>query len=320
MGKSRKLFIGVDLGGTNIQAGVLDGDDRLLSQKKSKTKPEDGAEAVIGRIAAAVQEAVKDAGAAARDIGGLGIGAPGAVDVERGLVVTAVNLRWNNYNLAKHLGRATGLPVTIDNDVNVATWGEYVMGGAEYPDLLGVWVGTGIGGGLVLGGRLYYGYHQSAGEIGHTVLHADAPLGRRTLENTASRTAITQLLTQLIQSNHDSRISQLVDGDLSKVRSKVIAKALEDGDPLTKEVVRQAARYVGTAIANSVTLLSLPWVVVGGGFTTALGKPWVGWVKEAFEEHVFPCKIKSCRLTASQLGDDAGMIGAALLARARVEK
>jgi glucokinase len=195
------------------------------------------------------------------------------------------------------------------------------MGAARgYEDCLGVFVGTGIGGGLVLGGKLYHGHFLTAGEIGHVVIHADAQRGRRTLENGASRTAITNLLIQLIQTNHPSRISELVKGDFSEVRSKVLAQAIEEGDALAVEVIRQAAQYVGIAIANVVTLMSLPCVVLGGGLTEALGRRWVEWVRESYENYVFPPDLKRCKIVAAKLGDDAGRFGAALLARERLTR
>jgi glucokinase len=249
----------------------------------------------------------------------VGIGAPGVVDIDKGVVIKAVNLRWNDFPLARELRRELDLEVTLDNDVNVATWGEYVAGvGDKYPDMLGVWVGTGIGGGLILGGKLYHGHHQTAGEIGHVTIHADAPLGRRTLENCASRTSITNLITQLINSNHASKITKLVDGDLSAIRSKILAQAVDLDDRLAKDVIGQAARYVGITIANAVTLLSLPCAVVGGGFTEAMDRQWVDAVRASFEEYVFPDELRSCKILRSELGDDAGAIGAALLAQERV--
>ncbi|NJL31663.1 MAG: ROK family protein [Phycisphaerales bacterium] len=214
-----------------------------------------------------------------------------------------------------------GLAVVVENDVNVAAWGEFSVGACKgVKDMLAVWVGTGIGGGLVLNGELFRGHHLTAGEIGHTVIHADAALGRRTLENSASRTAVVNQLVQLISANHASKITQIVGGDFTAIRSRVIAKALEMDDPLTRTVLEQAARYVGVAIANTVTMLSLPCVVVGGGVTDSLGRVWVEWVRQAFEEHVFPQELRKCRIVASRLGDDAGIVGAAFLARNRLWK
>ncbi|MCC6578945.1 MAG: ROK family protein [Phycisphaeraceae bacterium] len=316
MGKDDRLFVGVDLGGTNIQAGVVDADGTILGRSKTKTRPENGAEAVVGRIAKTIDEAIVEAKRTRADIAGVGIGAPGVIDFDHSVVVTAVNLRWNNFPLAKVLKAQIDLPVLLDNDVNVCTWGECCAGAAKkFHDVLGIFVGTGIGGGLVFGDKLYRGHFGSAGEIGHTILHADAGLGRRTLENRASRTAIVNLLVELIRANHASMIDKLVDGKLEDVRSKVLAKAVESKDELACEVVARAAHEVGVAAANAVTLLSLPCVVIGGGLTEALGSAYVDLVRIAFRKYVFPSELRACEIVQSKLGDDAGLVGAAFLAR-----
>jgi len=316
-----RFCVGIDLGGTNIQAGVLGPQRKVLSRCKVKTHGEDGTVAVIDRVAKVAQLAVDEAGLKLKDIGAIGIGAPGTVDMNRGVVMHAVNLRWNHVPLAEAIKRRLQRPTVVDNDVNMAAWGEFVAGaGQGQNDMLAVWVGTGIGGGLVLNGRLYYGHAFSAGEIGHTVIHADAALGRRTLENCASRTAVVNMLKQLIAANHPSRVAKLVGDDLEAIRSKVLARALTMGDKLTQELVFQAAEYVGIAIANSVTLLSLPCVVVGGGVTDSLGKPWIDHIRQAFVRTVFPQELTACKILPSQLGDDAGIVGAALLAHDRLWK
>ncbi len=318
---AKTLFVGVDLGGTNVSAGVCDAKHRVIAKEKKKTKAEEGTKAVIERIVKTIDEAISLAGKKRSDIGGVGIGAPGAIDISKGTVINAVNLRWRDYPLAKALTDQLKLPVTVDNDVNVGTWGEHVAGAArDYDDLLGVFVGTGIGGGLVLHGQLYHGVNFTAGEIGHIILDADAPLGVRTLENRASRTAMANSLKALILANHKSVIPKLVeDGNLDSIRSSVIAQALKQDDELTIEIVRQSAKYVGIAIANTITMLSLGCAVVGGGAMEALGDRYLKWIRQSFEEHVFPHTLRSAKILASTLGDDAGVVGAAALARERLK-
>jgi glucokinase len=309
-------YLGIDLGGTNIQAGVVIG-GKIRVRDSTKTKAAEGADAVIKRIAKLSDKLLDEASLKRSDLGAVGIGAPGAIDIAKGKVITAVNLGWSDYPLAKVLREELGRPVVVDNDVNAGAWGEYRAGaGRGYADLFAIFVGTGIGGGLVLNHGVYHGIHHTAGEIGHTLLTANAGLGRRTVEELASRTSIVNLLVQLIEAGRPSVITKLVDGDYSKVRSKVLGQALREEDPLTIEVVKRAAMHVGMTIANVVTLLSLPCVVVGGGATEAMGKPWMKWITEAFEAAVFPPELRACRILASTLGDDAGVIGAALLAEA----
>ncbi len=317
MAKRNDLYLGIDLGGTNIQAGLVTAEGKVLVHRSRDTKAEGGADEVLGRMVKIAEELMAAGKVKPGQVAGVGVGAPGPVN-NQGMVLTAVNLRWDRFPLSSVLSKRLKLPVVVDNDVNVGTWGEAMAGaGKGYQDLFGIFIGTGIGGGLVLNGQLYRGAFNTSGEIGHTALVGDAPLGRRTLENVASRTAIVNLIKILIASNHPSEVLKLAGGDVSKIRSKVLAAAMKKKDPLTVEVIGEAARYVGMAIANTVTLLSLPCVVVGGGLTEALGKTWMDLVRASFERYVFPAELRKCRIMQSRLGDDAGVVGAALLAKAR---
>lgn len=319
MPDSQTLYIGIDLGGTNIQAGLVTPDGEVLARDKTKTKAELGPEGVVGRIAKLVLGLLKDRKLGLDDVSAVGIGAPGAVDVGRGVVIEAVNLRWRDTPLRDMLASALGNGIRpeaihVDNDVNVGTWGEYRAGGLERGvDALGVFVGTGIGGGLVLNGHLYRGARGTAGEIGHLWLDADARLGDRTLENRASRTAIVDQIVRLVKASHPSAIVDLCEGDFSKVRSKVLATAYEQQDPLAREVIDTAARTCGVAIANQVTMLSLGQVVLGGGLLEALGEDFAEHVRAAFVEAVFPFTLRDTPIHVAALGDDAGLVGAALL-------
>ncbi len=308
--------LGIDLGGTNIQCGVVI-DGKVASRDGTKTKAAEGSDAVIKRLVKLCDEVLEKASLNRKDIGALGIGAPGSINIKKGEVIKAVNLGWADFPLRDILSKEMGMPVVVDNDVNVGAWGEHQAGaGKGFDDLFAIFVGTGIGGGLVLNNQIYHGTHHTAGEIGHTLLRADAGLGRRSVEDLASRTNIVNLLRQLIEGGRPSIIPELVDGDFSRIRSKVLSQALKKEDPLTMEVAKRAATYVGMAIANTVTLLSLPCVVVGGGATEAMGKLWMGWIREAFDAYVFPTELQSCKIVASTLQDDAGLLGAGLLAAA----
>jgi len=316
MAKNHPAYLGVDLGGTNIQCGLLDADGQLLARDDTKTKADQGSDAVIGRIGKLVEQVIEKANVPREHIGGLGIGAPGAVNPHKGTVITAVNLRWTDFPLAKALEKEVKMPVIVDNDVNVGAWGEHQAGAAKGHDsLLAVFVGTGIGGGLILNSQLFHGHYFTGGEIGHVIMESGGTFGRRTLENLASRANIANQIIASIRSNHPSQISELVEGDLTRVRSKVIAQAYRDKDVLTVRVVNEAARVIGHAIANAVTLLSLPCVVLGGGLTEALGQPLVREITRSFEDGVFPKTLTQCKIIAGTLGDDAGLTGAALLAR-----
>lgn len=313
-----KPIVGIDLGGTNMQIGVVDADAAIIGRSRKKTQALDGKVKVIDRLVDGVNAACEQAGISARQLGGLGIGAPGAVDPARGVVLEAVNLRWNDVPLAEILKEKLGIPVVVNNDVNVAVYGEWKMGtGKGVSELLGVWIGTGIGGGLILNNKLYEGAFFTAGEVGHTVFYPGAPMGSRSLEENGSRTAVAERLAKLVKANHPSSLAETVLGGGS-IKSKLIAEAYGAGDPLTRDVVDEVARIVGIAVANVVTLLSLPRVLLGGGLTEAIGKPFVAEVKKSFKEHVFPDRCRQTEIVASQLEDDAGLLGAALLAREKL--
>ena len=313
-------YLGLDLGGTNIQGGVVV-DGKVIVRDSTKTKSAEGSEAVIKRILKLCDGLVDKADLKKGDIAGLGIGAPGAVDHRSGTVIKAVNLGWEDYPLAKVLGKEVKWPVTVDNDVNVAAWGEYRAGAAKklkkVDSLLAVWCGTGVGGGLVLNDKLFHGARFTAGEIGHTIVRSGAGRGRRTLEDLAGRKNVVELLTRLMQTGHPSAMHDIIDGDFGRIRSKALAAALQEDDPLTTELLKEAATTVGHAIASTVTLLSLPAVVLGGGVSDALGDRWAKWVRNAFDDAVFPEVLRSTEVVAGVLGDDAGVVGSALLAQER---
>jgi len=318
MAESRPV-VGIDLGGTNIQIGVVSPDYKVVGHAKLKTKADDGRDAILDRIVEGIAEACTDAKIKPADLAAIGIGAPGAIDPTTGVVLEAVNLRWDNVPLAELLKKKTGKPVVVDNDVNVAVYGENKLGaGDNARDLLGVWIGTGIGGGLILNGALYYGSFMTAGEIGHTILFPGNPPGARSLEHNCSRTSVVERLVKQIRGNKKSVISELVDGDLDNVKSKTVAKAYQMGDALTVETVDNAADLIGVAIAGVVTLLSLGRVVLGGGLTEALGDPLVDRVKKSVRFHAFPERCKQVKVVGTKLLDDAGVLGAGLIAYERM--
>jgi glucokinase len=342
--RPHRPIVGIDLGGTNINVGIVDHSLQVIpgSQVNKKTQAAQGVPVVLDRIAAAVRESLDGAALGPRDVSSIGIAAAGAVDSARGVVLKGGNLGFTNVALAEQLRRRTGLRVLVENDVNAAVYGEWVHPRGAIlgvRDALGVWIGTGVGGGLVLNGKLYSGGFFTAGEIGHTTLIPGAPLGRRSLEQNCSRTAISDRLLALIASGHDSMLKGLVEeekkGLLEKakkdlkdkgkltwqfeankiLRSRSISEAYRRGDELTHKVVGEAAEMLGTAIAGAVTLLSLPHVVLGGGFTEALGEPWVRAVRLATKERVFPPELRKVEVVGTRLRDQAGIIGGALLAR-----
>jgi len=303
-----------------MQIGLVSPDNKLMGEAKRKTKADEGLEAILARMISGIEEALAAAGTGLGAVGAVGIGAPGAVDPHQGIVLEAVNLRWTDVPVAALLSKRLGVPVFLDNDVNVAVLGEHRMGAAKgFRDVMGVWLGTGIGGGLILNNQLYYGHFFTAGEIGHTILLPSAPVGHRSLEHNCSRSAVVDRLVRLIRSNRKSIIPALVENDLDKIKSKTLAKAYESGDELTVEVVQETAHLLSISLASVVTLLSLPCIVLGGGLTEALGKPFVDLVEDHVRKLAFPDRCKEVKVLASKLEDHAGVYGAAFVARDRSE-
>ncbi len=314
------LIVGIDLGGTNMQIGVVDKDRNVIGHGKKKTKADEGGPAVLNRIVEGIVEACGEAKVKLTDLDAIGIGAPGAIDPKTGVVLEAVNLRWTDVPLAKILKDKLGIPVFVDNDVNCAVWGEHQLGaGKKADDLLGVWIGTGIGGGLVLNGSLYYGTFMTAGEIGHTILFPGNPPGSRSLEHNTSRTSIAERIVRLIRSNRKSMITKMIDADeLDSIKSKTISEAFKAGDELTVQVIENAAEMLGIGITNMVTTLSLGRVVLGGGLVEALGDPLVDLVRKVVRKNAFPDRCRQVDVVGTKLLDEAGVLGAALIAAERL--
>ena len=313
------LAIGIDLGGTNIQCGVIDLGGHVLGRSKVKTDADRGLDGVLDNVARAVAMAAEQAKVEVSSVAAIGVGAPGAVDPTSGTVLEAVNLRWNDVPLAKLLRKKLGPDVFLDNDVNVAVFGEARRGAARgATDILGAWIGTGVGGGLMLGGRLFYGKHFTAGELGHMVLMPGNAPGTRSIEHNCSRTTIVNRLIYLIRANRKSMLTELVEGKLDKIKSKHLSAAYKKGDDLVVEVVHDAADRLGVGLAGIVTLLSLEKIVLGGGLTEALGEPFVARVRKSVQRESFPKAVQKVAVVQSELGDDAGLVGAGLIALHRL--
>lgn len=309
---------GIDLGGTNFAVAVVDSKGKIIGRCKRKTKAQEGRARVIARICDAVERACDEAKVTVASLQGVGIGAPSAIDVEAGMVLNAGNLGWKNVPLRDLLAAKLKLPVCVDNDVNMAAWGESTLGVGESRDLLAVWVGTGVGGGIILNGELWRGPMHTAGEIGQTILFPSASPGHQTLEENCSRSGMLrsmQAISGFYPRSHLRRILLERQADDGPVGSGALAQAYRDGDELAVRVIDSAADLLGLAIANWITVLSLRLVVLGGGVTEALGKPYIDRVRRSFERHVFPSALRKCEVVECALREDAGVLGAAMLAR-----
>jgi glucokinase len=311
---------GIDLGGTKIQAVVVAPDGRVLGSARGPTPRDAGARGVLEALAEHLRAAAGDAGVPVAKLRGVGVGSPGAVDAARGTVTGARNLAGfeGEVELGAQLSRAIDRPVRLGNDVGVALDAEAQLGaGTRWPSFLGVWWGTGVGGGVVLDGKRWLG-RGHAGEIGHMVVRVrgrpcpcgrrgcvEAYAGRRALEARARRHEERGVKTKLFDIARRKRGGVLTSG--------VWAKALEKEDALAEKLVDGAVRALAAGAASAVNLLDVEAVVIGGGLGTRLGEPYAQRIADAMRPHLFVAD-RPPAVAVSRLGDLGGAIGAALLA------
>ena len=318
--KDNEHVVGLDIGGTKMMAAVYNSKWQTLGRcrKKSRFSKEEPAEARVIRVVAEAIEAAGDV-----SIKGIGVGSPGPLDPVSGVIIDTPNLAWKNFPLAKILSDHFSVPVAVDNDVNVGTYGEWRFGDIEdCAHVLGVFPGTGIGGGIIVDRTLLHGFSGAAGEIGHMTLEVNGPFcgcGKRgCLEALASRIAIAKEVAALAARGDAPYIVEHCGSDIEKIRSNDLALAIKAGDMMVEEVVRKAAYYVGIAVGNLINILSPEAVVLGGGLVEAMESLYLDEVKRAVKAHAMPFLRKGVRIQAARLGDDAVVQGAACMIAERI--
>ncbi len=318
---NKEHLLGVDLGGTKILTGVFDAKLDLKGTAKVSTKAGRGVDAVIGRVARCVREAVDECDLSLSQVRGIGIGAPGAVDAETGRVIFAPNLPdWKDIPLKKALEKELEVPVFLGNDCNVCALGVFEKEYKSKPrHMIGIFIGTGIGGGLILNGELFCGHNLTAGEIGHMVIEINGPKcgcgNRGCFEALASRTAIFRKIQSAVKDGQKTVLTDMLGEDLQDMRSNDLRKAIRRGDKFVEKVVGESAEYAGIGVANLINILNPELVVVGGGVIEALGDEMMPTIVKTAKEHVMPGTFSGIEIKASKLGDEAGITGGAVLAR-----
>jgi glucokinase len=316
---------GIDLGGTKIEAIVVDGGNTVLGSSRHPTPTSGGPTAVAAELVAAMGAACQAAGVQSSALQGVGIGSPGVVDDATGAVSTARNLPdWEgSFELGAVVSRELGTPVFVGNDVQVATDAEFELGaGRPYRSVLGVMWGTGVGGGLVLDGKPWLG-RGGAGEIGHVVVRIDGrrcPCGRKgCMEAYAGRAAMQARAQQRQEKGEKTDLFKLMkERGRTRLTSAVWAKALERQDKVAVELIDEAIEALGAGIATAQNLLDVEAIVIGGGLGIRLGEPFVQRIRKAMAPHVFNDAHPPDVLVAA-LGDQGGALGAALLVSRRLE-
>ncbi len=319
------IYGGIDLGGTKIQAAVVDSDHEVLGAKRDQTPLKGGPKAIAARMAAVLIESLDEAGLSASDLDGVGVGSPGSVDDKRGTVSGAMNLsEWSgSFNLRKALEKELGgVPVVLGNDVDLATDAEFEIGAArEYNSLLGVFWGTGVGGGLILDGKPWVG-RKTAGEIGHRVVRingAKCPCGRRgCMEAYAGRGAMEARARKRVDQGEKTSLFKIMEErGRDRLSSGIWERALARDDHMAIDLLEEAVEALGAGVASAVNLLDPEAVVIGGGLGIRLGEPWVERIRDAMAPHLF-VRDDPPPIMLAERGDLGGAHGGALLAARRV--
>jgi len=314
----KQVVIGIDLGGTKIYTAVVDEQGKILASSRKRTKAEQGPSPVIDRIVEGVEESVAAAGLPAEQIKGVGVGSPGPLDLKTGTILQTPNLGWKNVPLRDLLQKKLQLPVTVDNDGNVGVLGEFAYGaghGAQH--MIGLFIGTGIGGGVIVDGKLLHGFNENAGELGHMILDPNGPRcgcgNKGCLEAFASRLSIEREIK--VAALHGVETFVLDDiKENERLRSKKLAEAYAAGDPAVKQAVNRSAEYVGYGTASLLNIFNPEVVVLGGGVVEAIGEDYVEQVRKIALQNVFKVARRNVRIVAALLKDDSAVLGAARLA------
>lgn len=311
----RDHYVGVDLGGTKILSGVFSLDGRPRGRDKRATPFEGSAADLLAAIGDSIQGALADASLSSGRVVAIGAGCPGPIDPDRGLILRTPNILARRVPVARVIGRRFGCPVVLDNDVHMALRGEWLRGaGKGHRNLVGLWIGTGIGGGVICDGRLVTGINRNAGELGHMIVdaaRAQPGTDRGSLEWEASKSAMARRLRRGMRSG--SRPRRLFQG--GRLHSGALADAYRAGDRLAADVVEHSARYVGIAVANLFDALAPEIFILGGGVVEDIGAAYVRLVRRSAIAHAYSTELAKPRVAASKLGEAAGTIGAALAAR-----
>lgn len=315
-GSKSPYWVGFDLGGTKMLAKVYDANFRELGAERKRTKDHGGVQAGLERIVKTIRKAVESSGVDPKQLGGIGVGFPGPVDMESGKILEAVNLGWDDIPLRETLEREFGCPAFIANDVDVGVYGEYRFGAAKSAHCaIGVFPGTGIGGGCVYEGQIFRAKYCSAMEIGHIQVNPHGKLcgcGRYgCLETEASRLAIAAEVAKAAYRGESPHLKDVIGADLHEIRSAVLAQAIKEGDVVVEQIIRRAAEKIGMAVGNLVTIMCPDIIVLGGGLVQALPDLFLEPVTTVARNTCMPPLVDFFKVVVAKLADDASVMGAA---------
>jgi glucokinase len=313
-------WIGFDLGGTKMLALVLDESLKIIGREKKKSRDQTENSVSIERISKVIRTALENAQLSVDKIAGIGIGVPGTLDLKKGVILEAPNLGWKQVNLKELLEKEFSCPVAICNDVDAGIFGEYKMGAAQGANCaLGIFPGTGIGGGMVYNGLLFTGKTHSTLEIGHFPV---IPNGIRCgcgrfgcLETVASRLAISSAAAVAVFRGEAPALKNLAGTDISNIKSGTLAEAINAGDTVIEEIIINAAQHLGRTIGGVINLLAPDMVILGGGLIEAMPSLFLKTITQTAKAHVMPTYANAYTIKTALLGDDATALGAAAWAK-----
>jgi len=313
------VYIGVDLGGTNIAVGVVDERGKILRKGSVPTRVERGYGPIIADMAGVSLEVLREAGYTLDDVAAVGVGVPGVADPDTGIIPFCTNLAWHDVPFRTEFHRYIDKPVYIENDATVAGLAESVSGvSAGANSSVFLTLGTGLGGGIVIDGKPYSGHHHVGSELGHIIIEMDGELctcGQRgCFERYASATALIRDARRALEHNPDSLIDALCGGDPERINAKMVIDAARQADPVATKVFRRYARSLAVGIVSIINFIDPEVVVLGGGVSLA-GGFLLDAVKEALKPMVFFKSLPYAEIKMAMLGPDAGIIGAAMLGR-----
>jgi glucokinase len=312
--------LGIDLGGTKILVAVVAGDQRILGRAKRTTPAKEGGPAIIEAIIGGIDEALKNAGLTREDVVAAGIGSPGPLDVNAGVILFSANLNVKNFPLGPELAAALNRPVLVQNDVRVGGYAEFRLGaGRGYRDIIAAFVGTGIGGCVILGGEIVLGATGNAGELGHIIVKAGGPRcgcgARGCMEALASKTAIARRVGKAARRGLPTVLTEKMARKGGRLKSGDLAEAVATKDLVALKEVHRAAHFLGIGLGSLINVFGPEIVIIGGGVAGALGAPYIDLVRTAARSQALTDPQGKIRIERAALGDDAGILGAALLAR-----
>ncbi|MBQ5769203.1 MAG: ROK family protein [Clostridiales bacterium] len=316
-------YCGIDLGGTNIKAGIVDGEGKLLNKVSIKTRAERAMEEIIHDMGQLAVDAIKDAGLEVKDIEAIGIGSPGTPDNDEGLLVYSSNLPFNKAPMRKLIREVVDLPVYIDNDANCAAMAEAVAGaGKGAKDSVTITLGTGVGAGVIINGRIFSGFNQAGSEFGHTVLVSggvQCGCGRKgCFEQYASASALARMTKEAAEANPDSLLNKVKE-DFGEWNAQIAFVAMKQGDKVAEKVIDSYTDYLADGLANAINTF-MPEVLVVGGGVCGEGDPLLIPMREkTMSRPYFGPGVKKTRIELAQMGNDAGIVGAAMMGKSCVD-